>query len=305
MGAAVSKVGKAAEEGLRSASQRASRSLKTSKAASTDILPTRAKSATQSSSRQEHLSRHLSSKRAVGEALQAMDGVPPARVSRIPQHALQGSAAGKEPDRQPVCRKSASAVTGPEAKADAKAAQSALGPNRKCPGGRAHASHQCGDEPSTDLQTADAASTQITSAKTTQAMDRLESGAAMGRAGQVFRARPDRRPQGMGRAASGADMPRAEHPGLQHAASSMGSGRALLGPGPSSSSFPLLPGASSVAAQYDSLYGGDWRLGTAPYHPSDLEHGAFESFLFIQDLPCRIQQRTATVWMLASRHIKL
>ena len=280
MGAAISKVGKAAEKSLRLASQRASKSLKPSKAASTDILPTRAKSATQPSSRQEHLSRHLSSKKAVGEALRAKDGVPHAKVS-------QGGAAGKDPDRQPARAGRSSAATEPAAKVDAKAAQSAPGPHRKQPGGRAHASHQDGHEPPTDLQAVDAAYTRTTSAKRTQAKECPDPDAAMDRAGQGLQARPDRRPQGTGRAASGADTSRAEHPGLQ-AANSMGPGRALLGSGPSSSSFPLLPRASSAAAQYDSLYGGDWRLGTAPYHPSGPEHGELETLIDIPDLRCCI-----------------
>ncbi|KAK9858858.1 hypothetical protein WJX84_008886 [Apatococcus fuscideae] len=62
--------------------------------------------------------------------------------------------------------------------------------------------------------------------------------------------------------------------------------RALLGSGPSSSSFQLLPAASSAAAQYEGLYSGDWRLSTAPYLPHGRQDGIYSNsdFQLVQTL---------------------
>ena len=207
MGAAISKVSKAAETGLKSASKKASKSLRHSKYVSSDILPTRSKSETTASQRQDKLSRHMLSKQAVGDALRghAMEEAEGKLVQAAKESAASRPAAGGSPaaNEHTHSQKRQSRTPGPRASQHAE---------NMFPGAR---------------QNVDAGPIRGRSARRQQSAHAAESALP----GQL---------------------------------NSMGSSGALLGLGPSTSSFPLLPGASSVAAHYDSLYGGDWRLSTAP-----------------------------------------
>lgn len=236
MGAAISKVSKAAETGLKSASKKASKSLRSSRYVSSDILPIRSKTETKASQAKDSLSRHMLSKQAVSDALRPKDGVLHADGSHQSSHAPKGKHALEESERQPVQAAQKSAAGKAEGSYVAHTHRHSQKRRAHTPG--VPASQQAEHKSPSARRNEDAAHIRGASDTRRRPADSAESALPEYMSGE-----------------------------LAHAANSLGSSRALHGPGPSSSSFPLLPGASSVAAQYDSLDGGDWRLGTAPDMP--------------------------------------